>query len=376
MGILVVVCALAGWLFDVGLWWGPPALLTASALGGVLTGLVSALTARLVGIRLSRLDLGLGRPVAIGRIGATRVVLRRLPVRTAWAGAARTRDKVRLRFWLAHLGGLLAVAALIALAAGLPDGDVRRGLVVGATLVLIVEFLPATDERGVAGSGWQLLTIPFLPNSAVTHWYVTERVAAARLADERGDFEGAEVLLRQALAEDPDQANAWLELSALLFAKGRFLEAVDVTSELLEQPGLSRSARIGRLNNRAWALLVAAEAGTPAEGWQAQTRHALDEAEEIAGPGNPTLMSTRALYEALDGNADRAVSLARGALDESLDDDARVEELLTLAVAVSRVDDEAVVREWLQAAIELNPDHPRIPGVRRLVIGSGLPTGE
>ena len=344
VGILVVVCALAGWLFDVGLWWGPPALVAASALGGLLTGLASAVVARIVGIRLDRIEIGVGRPVTNRKLGATRVVLRRLPLMAGWSGATRTRSGVRLRFWLAGLGGLLAVAALIALVTKLPDGDVSRGALVGATLALIFAFLLVTDERGHGGAGWQLLTIPFLPDSAVTHWFVSERAASARLA-------------------------------AVLLDTGRFLEAVEVTSEMFERPGLSRSARIARLNNGAWALLVAAEAGTPVEGWQARARRALDEAEELAGLGNPTLMSTRALYEALDGNAGRAIALARDALDESLDDDARVEELLALAVAVSRVEDEAAVIAWLQEAVELKPGHPRIPGVSRLVIGSGQSSG-
>jgi len=373
---LVAVSALAGWLFDVGLWWGPPGLIAAFALTSVLSGLIGALTARVAGIRLDRVEIGAGGVVCSKKVGTTRLVFRRVPVTAIWIGAARTRSRLRLRFWVAHLGFVLAVVGVIALLTRLPDGDVRRGAVVGATLALILDFLPSTDERGHrSGGGWQLLTIPFLSESALVGWFVTEQVATAMAAVDRGDLDRAEVLLREALAEDPGQASAWMQLSAVLFDSGRFVEAVEVTSEMLQHPDAPLPLRIGRLNNHAWALLVAAEAGTPVDAWRDRSRRALDEAEELAGAGNATLMSTRALYEALDGNAAVAISLARAALDEAFDAELRVEEMLTLAVAVSRVDDEAAVDEWLQAAVDLSPGHPRIPGVRRLVAAPEPRTG-
>lgn len=367
VAVLAVVCLLASWLFDVGLWWGPVALVGSAVLTSLLIGLGSALTASLVGIRLNRVEIGVGRQVGVVKLGTTRLLLRRVPLLVGWMGAARRRKGVRWRFWSAHLGGLLAGAVLLGVLTTLPEGDGRRGAIVGAALVLILAFLPATDEYGHGAPGWQLLTIPFLPRSAMDGWYESERVSAARLATDEGDFGRAEQLLRAALADDPDEMNAWLKLSALFLDSGRFVEAVEVTSDVLARPGLARSSRIGWLNNHAWALLVATEAGTPVEGWRDKSRRALDEAEELAGPGNPYLMSTRALYEALDGNAELAISMARAALDEALDDDGRVEQMLILAVAVSRVDDDEAVDAWLQRAVELKPTHPRIPGVRRLV---------
>ncbi len=364
---VAVVCLLAGWLFDVGLWWGPVALVGSAVLASLLIGLGSALTARIVGIRLSRVEIGVGRPVGVVQMGTTRLLLRRVPVMAGWVGTTRRRKGVRWRFWLAHLGGLLAVAALIVVLTTLPDGDGRRGAIVGAALLLIVAFLPMTDEYGQGAPGWQLLTIPFLPTTATNGWFESERVSAARVAADEGDFGRAEELIRAALADDPDEMNAWLKLSVVLLDSGRFVDAADVASDVLARPDLPRPSRIGWLNNNAWALLVATEAGTPVEGWREASGRALDEAEDLAGPGNPVLMSTRALHQALDGNAELAVSMATAALDDAPDDDWRVEEMLTLAVAVSRVDDAEAVDAWLQQAVELKPTHPRIPGVRRLV---------
>jgi Flp pilus assembly protein TadD len=373
--VLAAVILLAGWLFDVGLWWGPVALVGSAALTSLLIGLGSALTARIVGIRLSQVEIGLGRLVGVVPLGATRLLLRPVPVLAAWVGSARRRNGVRWRFWSAHLGGLLAAGVLLAVMTTLPDGDARRGALVGAALVLILAFLPMTDEYGHGAPGWQLLTIPFLPDSAMNGWFESEPVSAARLAADEGDFGRAEELLRAAVVDDPDEMNAWMKLSSVLLDTGRFVEAADVTSQALARPGLAKSSRIGWLNNHAWALLVATEAGTPVEGWRDKSRRALDGAAELAGPGNAHLMSTEALYEALDGNAHFAVSMARAALDGSFDDDGRVEEMLTLAIAVSRVDGDEAAGAWLQKAVDLKPKHPRIPGVRRLVAGPEVSAG-
>lgn len=364
--LATVTCLLAAWLFDVGLWWGPPALLVGVVVTALVGGLMGALAARLVGIRLTRVEVGAGRTVTSRRVGETQVVLRRLPVMASWRGFSRNRAATRWQFWIAQLVSIGSGAALVLAATGLPDGDVQRGLVVGAALCVALGFLPMTDEFGTAAPGWQVLTVPFVPERAIEGWYTSERVAQARRAIDSRHFPTAEKLLRDELAAGPS-ATARRQLSLLLLRLGRYPEAVEMTRDELDEPDVGRAERIGRLNNHAWALLLAAESGAPVEGWRGSARRALDEAEALAGADNPILMSTRALYEALDGDADAAMVLARWALDMSTEDEDRADELLTLAVATSRADDDDAVQEWLRRAAELSPDSPRIPGVRRLV---------
>jgi succinate dehydrogenase / fumarate reductase iron-sulfur subunit len=191
---------------------------------------------------------------------------------------------------------------------------------------------------------------------------------AVRALD-RGDPAAAEQVARARLADRPgDQVTLGL-LGASLLLQGRFAEAADVTRETLGYVSKRRRrARLEALDNHAWALLCAVEAGQlPLEPYDEEITRALDEAQRLASSG-ANVVATRALHQVVRGQPDDGAALAAEALSWRQDDDDRANNLLTLAEAYADGGHPDQAREVLDEARPIAGSNPRLAAVEKRVL--------
>ena len=206
------------------------------------------------------------------------------------------------------------------------------------------EGIKITDN-GIIPMKERVVDAKYDPVFAVSALLPRRDLSAARRAYESGDFAAAEEGARTTLARHPRDRGAQALLQGALAGQGRFDEALSIARNALDSA--RGSSRGELLNNIAWLQLCAVEAGQVSDGgWADQVDAALREAEnEDNGRGSgPYLLGTRALYEALQGDAAQAEELARHALSWARSPAARADEQLTLAEALSQQgrDDEAL----------------------------------
>jgi len=187
--------------------------------------------------------------------------------------------------------------------------------------------------------------------------------AAAQQALDRGDAATAERLARERLHGKPADRSALDTLEDALMAQGKFVEASTVTRQLVQRAGRSRDARMAALNNHAWALLCAVEAGQLSlDECAAEIEASLADAQRAASTGT-VLAGTRALEHAVHGRWAESERFAQESLSWTRSRRERADELLTLALALAgqgRHDDAADALAESRAA---NPHNPRLLGV-------------
>jgi len=183
-----------------------------------------------------------------------------------------------------------------------------------------------------------------------------------------GDAKRAEELALAQLADHPADRGALSTLEAALAAQGRFAEASEVTREALAHTWRGKGARLQALDDHAWALLCAVEAGQLAlDSCAEEIEGSLAEAQRLASSG-ANVLGSRALYEVLRGRAAEAARLATESLSWQQDDEARAQDLLTLAQAYAvdgRPDD---ARATLEEARRRHPANPRLAAVEKRVL--------
>jgi succinate dehydrogenase iron-sulfur subunit len=180
-----------------------------------------------------------------------------------------------------------------------------------------------------------------------------------------GDAVGAEKAARARLATRPKDPAALGTLEDALVAQGRFAEAADVTRAQLDRIGtgrFSQTARMHALNNHAWALLCAVEAGqADLDEHDDAITTALEDAQQIASTGT-TLAGTHALNSLVHGNLADAEAQARDALAWDRDSKSRSDDLLTLSEALAGLGETAAAASALAESRQLWPSNPRLAG--------------
>jgi succinate dehydrogenase / fumarate reductase iron-sulfur subunit len=190
----------------------------------------------------------------------------------------------------------------------------------------------------------------------------------ASRALEAGRPEEAERLARIRLADRPADRGALSALEASLAAQGRFAEASEVTREALGHVGRGKPARLQALDNHAWALLCAIEAGQlPIDAYDAEIAQTLREAQRLASSG-ANVLGSRALHETMRGRSSDGAELAQDSLSWQRDDQGRAQDLLTLAEAYADDGRPDEARAVLEEARQLDPANPRIPAVEKRVL--------
>jgi succinate dehydrogenase / fumarate reductase iron-sulfur subunit len=190
---------------------------------------------------------------------------------------------------------------------------------------------------------------------------------AAR-ALESGDTEEAERLARTRLADRPSDSGALAALEAALAVQGRFAEASEVTREALGYAGRGKSARLQALDNHAWALLCAIEAGQlPIDAYDEEIARALRDAQDLASSG-ANVRGSQALHEVLRGRPAEAARLAHESQSWQRDAEGQAQDLLTLASAYADDGRPDEARAAFEEARLKDPSNARIPAVEKRIL--------
>lgn len=193
-------------------------------LGGQATVLGRVVAGWLVGFRLSRVELGSGPVLGIGRLGKTAFVWHAMPtgVGVDWLPPARE-TAMRLRLWLLTLGGILGCLALVIVffALGHPPHEARTptphsplpAVGIGAVLYLALRLLPISVTQAgkkVPTEGKQLWTIPTAAQKQIDMAFVHSYMSAAQLEIAKGDPNDALEYCRRAIERcDPQDVRVF-----------------------------------------------------------------------------------------------------------------------------------------------------------------------
>jgi hypothetical protein len=222
-----------------------------------------ALVARLLGLDVPLVQLGVGRRVAAWRWGKTGVTLHALPLLGLTYLGSRRRDGLRWRYWLAVAAGPLVTLAIVAATCHDPwprravaSGFAPMALVGNANLlILLLSLVPLPLLRGrglLRNDGTQLLTVPFMSAKRLQILRETPTMIEAQSAQELGDHAGARRIIEAALVDAPGSwtlrytlAHAQLYLEQLGEARATYLTLLEEDPEPADLRWMAR-------NNLAW----------------------------------------------------------------------------------------------------------------------------
>jgi hypothetical protein len=230
------------------------------------------LAARAVGLQAPRVQIGLGRPLVRWRAARTLFTLHALPLVGMTYVGGRPAGGVRWRRWLSVAAGPAVTIAIVLAAVGrqgwpgvgevlLPSGAFASRLslpeMAGAANAWMLFWnllpLPVLRHRGFErNDGYQLLTVPFLPQRHLDVMELMPRLLDADDLCEKDDYEGAATLIEGLRARFPA---SWPVLNALAIvqlhrgqlaeARSSFLALLETEAPLPEMPWMAR-------NNLAW----------------------------------------------------------------------------------------------------------------------------
>lgn len=352
---LVVVVVVIAW----GLGFGG----LVGALLGLLLELVAFQVGTLLGALLWRLRVrhvvfGVGRELRAWTSPKLRIVLCAIPV-VLLVGVRSIHPPVRRRLWLAGLTSAACGVAAVAVAWLPADGDLSRGLAVGATVCLLHQLQPRR-EAGVTSPGWYLFKLPRLTGRAAAEMDATPLVNDVVDAVREGDLDAADVALAKLVEEHPTLLMTAGAQATVLSARARYAEALHHISTLVGRTDLEPRDMAFVMAEMANATTSAVEANQlPADiGVPAATRSA-DAAIQFGFP-RTRLAGTLAQLALVNGDHAKALELARQSADGSEGGLARADSLATLARAHMAAGDNASARVVLAEAEELAAWLPRV----------------
>ena len=187
---------------------------------------------------------------------------------------------------------------------------------------------------------------------------------AANRALDAGDAPTAEQHARARLREKASDRVALHALVDALVAQARFEEATEVTRVRVAHAGRGGTARQEALNDHAWALLCAVEAGQlELEQHEDEISTTLQQAQRFASTGT-VLAGTHALHHLVHGRLAEAVEHGRDSLRWHRTRQTRADDLLTLAEALAGLGQHEESESAMAEALSLSPDNPRLAGAR------------
>jgi hypothetical protein len=210
-----------------------------------------ALAARLLGLRVPRIDIGIGRRISRWRWRNTSISVHAFPLLgVTYVGADRV-SGLKWRLWLTILAGpittaLIAIGALAVLDVGVTDAfwpqhAVLKGPAIvemvafQAIWLLVLNLLPLQMLRtGFRSDGTQLLRIPTLDVREIEELRVMPAVLEAEDLRERDQFDAAYQVIRRAMEIAPDSRVLRQSLAIMLMHREELHEARALLLELLK----------------------------------------------------------------------------------------------------------------------------------------------
>jgi hypothetical protein len=404
VGLLLVVIGIA-----IDLPISPPVLslgwifLNLFLLGGFETLLIvphevaHVVTARLLGVRVFGIRVGVGRTIYEGRFAGVRWEIKSIPLGGITFVAHPNLRWFRLRHWLLTLAGpALHVLLLFGLLTWISpetlfDFDLDLSVHPAAVffwanvLLLTINLLPFTfhtDRGRTPTDGLTLLAVPFLSRTKCQelHACYFAMEAAECLRDKQ--YDRAAIWYQRGLAHYPTNQLNRINLGVALLNLKQFCEARRNYLGLLERPDLDANFRPIILNNIAVAdILMRAPKlcrddrpvqGTPLANQESATQEPADlltEADRFstealaALPWMPTMKGTRGSVLVEMDRLQEGSTLLMEALQENETAENKAFNLCYLALAAARKGNVAQTCQFLESAQKLAPDCMALPRV-------------
>ena len=333
----------------------------------VIHELAHVAVGRLVGLRVRRVQLGLGPALWRRRIGGAVVMICTLPVSGMTMLVPREGRASRWRYIVAIAAGpAVHVAAIAALwpTVGAPAGPLasfHRHVDPLTSLMAVNVLLAFTNlnpfSRGAQKTdGRKLLTMPFAPARVFDENAATARGMDAYEAYEAGDYEGALAIIERGLEEYPGAKVLSADRAMYMLELGKLREALPILRALVDDAHVEAGMRPILRSNLAWALLLLGDdADLP------EADH-LSKAALRAMPGYPPLVGTRGAVLAAMGDDD-AMKPLELAFTRNTATSARAHNSAWMALVHARAGDMEDADEALEQARELDPRCRSLPVV-------------
>lgn len=346
-------------------------------LAGTLIGLLlhetaHALAAMAVGLRVWRIELGVGKRWASFSLGGIRVHLRRLPTLGFVVVEPTTGPRSATRMGLVIAAGP-AMNLLLALSVGLAAADANlrgvaevwrvalAGFAVAQLVIFLVNLWPRSFAEGslrLETDGKQLWYL--LRDSGLSHRTSSpfkSHLIAVHERIYRGQDEEALSLIESNPAMAEQHPALTINKTVVLIRLGRFGEAFEAGRGLLHDDSLEDAARPIALNNTAWAGLLDGRQ----EALDQLTGH-IDQAMQTL-PGHVALLGTRGGCAMAAGQTDLGRRLIQQSMELDEDGDYRAIHLAWLAVAAAADGRSAEAQTLAHTARQFAPDAPQVAAI-------------
>jgi hypothetical protein len=318
-----------------------------------------ACAARLLGLRVPLVSLGLGRRIAVFHLGATRVDLHVVPLCGFAAVGHPGARGLRWRRFVAVAAGPAVNLGLAVTAArlGLPSALLHANLLLlASSLIPMAVKTPFGPQYTDGAALWRL---PRATPKEIDELLAASFAVEAHTAYQDRRYEEAHRWVTEGLAAHPDAPVLSGLAGVVQIGLGHHREAYRQFAAELERSDLDAGQRAIHQNNLAWAALMSGDPELLGAALMAS------EAAHLALPWMPCVNSTRgfALIEA--GQPAAGAILVRAALAREKDRRNRASMACELAVAAARLGDGREVMTRLAQARRLDPDCPLLGRAER-----------
>lgn len=334
-----------------------------------------AVAGRVLGFRVLRIEIGIGRRVTKMRYGALRLQLNSIPRAGATLLSSERGQGLRWRLWLTVLAGPMTTLAILLVVVVVCDLRVRDILWPSAAVaaapavaqllafesfwMLILNLLPVRLITPNS-DGRQLLHIPFAGDRELAIFRTIPLHLEALECMEEDDFAGAQRALD---AADAIQPGSWLvrhDVAVLHINSGRLTEARALLTELIAQEVPQPQAKLLAQNNLAWTDFMLGES------------ELLAEADELSAMVHRQwkraafAMGTRGAVLGWLGRHSEAIAVLEKAFACNSSPTGRALNACCLALSYSGAGLQQEAERWLQRARD---NHARCPLLERAAAG-------
>jgi tetratricopeptide (TPR) repeat protein len=345
--------------------------------------------ARIVGLPVPRVEVGIGRRLHRWSWRGTTIVLNAFPMSGRTLVGGEHDRGVRWRCWISVAAGPIVTFMLAAAPASwpapLPLGDVFaplsalaggpaiRELVAFANAwMLIFNLVPLPLFRR-AGLGWtdgiQLVRLPFVAAAKLREIMTTPALAEAMDCWERDDNVAARRILDEALNRVPNAVGLRCAVGITLMNQERLREARDVFVELYAEQEPKSELRWTLRNNIAWMNFRLRSDDLRAEA---------DEHSAAVSRRYPLVswaLGTRGAVLLWLGRHEDAIGFLERAYVRASLDSHRALNACCLTLALAAQGRKADAREWLDRATRLHAACPLLDEARASIDGESSATG-
>jgi tetratricopeptide (TPR) repeat protein len=334
--------------------------------------------AKLVGLRVFGIMIGVGKTIWSGRLLGTDWTINALPIGGITLVGTRPVALIRPKLFLIYLAGPASHVIMAAgfflwqqtLAISAFGYQVLMSLVLANIVLAVTNLVPfkISLTTGMQGTdGWHLLRVPFLNQGELTKRYVGYFAGEALQAYTTNDLGAARKWVDQAFSFDRNSGIARNILGILQMAGGEHQASRETFLQILEteeakEPGLHYIL----LNNVAYldALLRDAALLPEADDYSSQAFQHL--------PWVPAVIGTRGTVLIELGQIEDGIALLKKSMSLNVDKQGKALNACHIAVGEFRRGNPGVARKFLATAKTLDPKCFLVPYVESLVMNEDL----